>query len=240
MTQRSERTALGAVAQHLAAACDRSRGAGDASLTVAGKRIALEVVAIRPEAAIASRTMKPRLRLDKVALGLVDRLRVALEGCVPDDRTIIVTITAPIRLASKTAAAMAGSIRRRLEHRAAAGRSIHRIHGNTIQIWILPGGTAMTSKLVGFVHNPDANPRILIEVTRVLLAAIGAHRRAATRRSGTRWLVITDQNELVPIDTYGNVCAQLRLGTVFEQIFVSACGGRVERLSRRSPHDCGG
>jgi hypothetical protein len=230
MTQRSERTALEAVAQHLAAACDRSRGSADAALTVAGKRIGLDVVAIRAQAGRASRTMKPRLRLDRVALGLMDRLRVAVEASVPEDRTIIVTITAPIRLASKTAASMASSIRRRLARRA-AGRSIHNIHGNTIQIWILPRAGAMTSKLVGFVHNPDANPRILIEVTRALLAATGPQQRVAARRSGARWLVIADQDELLPIDTYRNICAQLRLQSAFAQIFVGACGGRIVKVA---------
>ncbi|HEY6823948.1 MAG TPA: hypothetical protein VI195_05875, partial [Steroidobacteraceae bacterium] len=156
--------------------------------------------------------------------------RVAVEGCVPKDRTIVVTITAPIRLASKTAAGMASSIRRRLARRAAGG-SIHRIHGNTIQIWILPRASAMTSKLVGFVHNPDANPRILIEATRALLAATGPQQRAAARRSGPRWLVIADQDERLPIDTYRNICAQLRLQSVFAQIFVGVCGGRVERVA---------
>jgi hypothetical protein len=231
MTQRSERTAIAAVAQHLAAAGDRSRGSADPALTVAGKRIVLEVVAIRAKAARASRTMKPRLRLDRVALGLMDRLRVAVEASVPEDRTIIVTITAPIRLASKTAASMASSIRRRLARRAAAGRSIHNIHGNTIQIWILPRAGAMTSKLVGFVHNPDANPRILIEVTRALLAATGPQQRVAARRSGARWLVIADQDELLPIDTYRNICAQLRLQSAFAQIFVGACGGRIVKVA---------
>src|SRR5262245_42744840 len=188
MTQRNERAAIEAVAKYLTAAGNHSRGSADASLTLAGKRIALEVVTIGPHAVRACRTMNPRLRLDKVALGVVHRLRASLQGSVPHGRTIVVTITAPIRLASKTAAAMAERIRRRLEGAAAAGRSTHRIHGNTIQIWILKGGTAMTSKLVGFVHNPDADPRILIEVTRALLAAIAAQRRAAASRSGARWL----------------------------------------------------
>jgi len=237
MTQRNERAAIEAVARYLTAARAPRRGSADASLTLAGERIALEVVAITPHAVRACRTMNPRLRLDKVALGGVDRLRAALQGRVSDERTVIVTITAPIRLASKTAAAIADRIRRRLERAAAAGRSTHTIHQNTIQIWVLKGGTAMTSKLVGFVHNPDADPRILIEVTRALLAAIGPHRGTAPSRSRARWLVIADEDDLLPVETYRNVCGQLRLVTTFQQIFVALAGGRVERLSRRAPHD---
>jgi hypothetical protein len=237
MTQRNERAAIEVVAKRLTAAGNHRRGSADGSLTLAGKRIALEVVAIRTRAVRASRTMNPRLRLDKVALGVIGRLRAALQGSVPDDRTIIVTITAPIRLASKTAAAMVDRIRRRLEGGAVARRSTHRIHGNTIQIWILKGGTATTSKLVGFVHNPNADPRILIEVARALLAAIGPQRRTAPSRSRARWLVIADQDDLLPVETYRNVCGQLRLLTSFRQIVVARAGGGVERLSRRPPHD---
>lgn len=228
--QRSERAALEAVAQELARARVRGRLPTDASLRLAGKRIAVTVVALSHQAAQARRSSKPRLRLDRVALEFVSRVRAALQGRVADDRTIVVTITAPIRLASKTAAALAGRILSRIPGRATAGRSMHRIHGNRIQIWILQGGTSMTSKLVGFVHNPDADPRILVEVTRALLAGIGPQRRAAARRCVARWLLIENQDDLLPVDTYRNVCQQLRLGTAFERLFVTLPDGRIERL----------
>jgi hypothetical protein len=166
-----------------------------------------------------------------VALEFVSRVRAALQGQVADDRTIVVTLTAPIRLASKTAAALASRILSRVPGRATAGRSMHRIHGNRIQIWMLQGGSRMTSKLVGFVHNPDADPRILVEVTRALLAGMGPQRRAPARRCGARWLLIENQDDLLPIDTYRNVCQQLRLGTAFERLLVTLPDGRIERLS---------
>jgi hypothetical protein len=92
------------------------------------------------------------------------------------------------------------------------------------------GGIATTSKLVGFVHNPDVDPRIFLEVTRALLAAIGPHRRAAARRSGARWLLFENQDDRLPIDTYRNVCQQLRLATAFERLLVALPDGRIERL----------
>jgi hypothetical protein len=150
---------------------------------------------------------------------------------VPDDRTILVTITAPIWQAAKTAAVMEEQIRLRLRRRT-AGHRADRIHGNKIQIWILKGGTALTSKLVGFVHNPDQDPAILIELTRALLAASRPERRAG-RGARQRWLVIENQAGLLPIESYRNVCGQLRLGVVFEQILVTLPGGGVEKLSCR-------
>jgi hypothetical protein len=193
---------------------------------------ALQILTFSPKARRNRRPITPRLRLDRVALGLVDSLRVALGGVVPDDRTIAVTITAPIRQAAKTAAAIERQIRLRLRRRS-LGRSAHRIHKNKIQIWVLRGGTALTSKLVGFVHNPDVDPAVLIELTSALVAAMSS--RQPTARSGRRKrrLLIEDRPGLLPLATYHNVCGQLRLGAVYGEIRVSLSGGRAEKLSRR-------
>jgi hypothetical protein len=94
----------------------------------------------------------------------------------------------------------------------------------------LQGGIGTTSKLVGFVHNPDVDPRIFIEVTRALLTAIGPHRRAAARRSGARWLLFEDHDDRLPIDTYRNVCQQLRLANAFARLLVALPDGRIETL----------
>jgi len=230
MTQRNERVALEPIAKHLAGARVRGRAPADASVRLAGKRIALTVVALSPQASHARRSARPSLRLDRVALEVVSRVRTAIQRQVPADRTIVVTISAPIRLAAKTAAALSSRVLNRVSGRARAERSLHRIHGNRIEIWILQGGIATTSKLVGFVHNPDVDPRIFIEVTRALLAAIGPHRRAAARRSGARWLLFENHGDRLPIETYRNVCQQLRLGTAFERLFVALPDGGIERL----------
>jgi hypothetical protein len=198
---------------------------------IAGKPVALKVLAFMPKPARNRGAVKPRLRLDRVAVGLVDRLRAALVRVVPDDRTVVVTITAPIWQAAKTAAAMEEQIRLGLRRRS-AGRSAIHVHGNKIQIWILKGGIGLTSKLVGFVHNPDRDPAILIELTRALLAASRPDRRAA-RGAPVRWLVIENHAIRLPIESYRNVCGQLRLGDLFEQILVILPGGGVEKLRGR-------
>jgi hypothetical protein len=53
---------------------------------------------------------KPRLRFDKVATRLIERLHATLGETVPDDITLLLTITAPIRLPSKTAASLEDKI----------------------------------------------------------------------------------------------------------------------------------
>jgi hypothetical protein len=186
------------------------------------------VLTFAPAATRNGRPVTPRLRLDRVALRLVDSLRVALDG-----RAVALTITAPIRHPAKTAAAIEGQIRLRLRRRA-LGRSAHSIHENSVQIWVLKGGGALTSKLVGFVHNPEVDPAVLIELTSALLAAIDSRRcTARTGRRPQRPLLIEDPRGLLSLATYQNVCGQLRLGAVYGEVLVRLSGGRVQKLSAR-------
>ena len=224
---KTEQAAIQAVARHFCAPLEEGRGPFEAYLTVAGKRIALVVTAIESRAEQCLKLRRPRLRFDRVALGLIDRLRTALSGSVPDGRTVIVTITAPIRVPSRTAVAMEEKIRKLVATRAAPARLAGTIHGNEIQVHLLKGGTGRTARLIGFVHNPDSDPTILIDVARSLLARIGADERTA----GTRWLVIASNGGPVPIETCRHVCSGLGLRTVFEKTLLVSPGERVATLS---------
>jgi hypothetical protein len=227
LAQRLEQAAIEAVAAHFAATLQMGKGPADACLTIAGRRIALVVAAIESRAARRARITRPGLRFDRVALGLIARLRTALHEAVPDHETVIVTITAPIRQPAKTAAAMVEKIRSFVATRAAPARLKDRIHGNDIEAHILTGGTTRRSKLLGFVHNPDSDPTILIDVARSLLACADARRGAP----GSRWLVVAGQVGPVPIETYRHVCTQLGLGAVFEKTLVVLSGGGIATLS---------
>ena len=105
--RKQEQAAIEVVARHFSATWEKGDGdSPDAYVTIAGKRIAVEVTAIKQRIAERGDLTKPRLRFDRVALGLVGGLQAALSEFVPDGQTVILTITAPIRLPSKTAAAL--------------------------------------------------------------------------------------------------------------------------------------
>ena len=105
------RAALEAVARHFSATWEKGEAPPDAYLTIARKRIAVEVTTTKQRIADRGGLTKPRLRFDRVALRFVRRLQEALSASVPDGRTLILTITAPIRVPSKTAAALEDNIR---------------------------------------------------------------------------------------------------------------------------------
>lgn len=102
------------------------------------------------------------LRFDKVATRVVDRLKAAARKTVPGGTTVVVTITAPIRLASKTTAVIEEKIET-LRDQATT------VHGNRIQIRVLRHDSTRAPKLIGYVHNPDADLRVLFEAARQLL-----------------------------------------------------------------------
>jgi hypothetical protein len=95
--------------------------------------------------------MTVRLRFDKVARRLVEDLQAALRHDVPAGTTVIFTCTAPIRLASKTGAALEEHIHAMLATKQTELKKT--INGNRIRVRIVR--TARTPNVIGFVHNPD-------------------------------------------------------------------------------------
>ncbi len=229
--RKQQQAAIEALAGHFSATWHKGEEPPDAYLRIARKRIGVEVTTLP-----ANRTgviSKPRLRFDKVALGLVRRLQTGLNESLPDGKTVVFTVTAPILQPSKTAAALEARIRTLLKGRPARAELTDTIHGNRIRVRVMKDGTGRASRLIGFVHNPDSDPASLFDVTRSLLACIGAElaTRAPARFAGERWLVIADEDGLAPVDTYRQVYSQLSIPTGFRQVLMVLAGRRVASLT---------
>jgi hypothetical protein len=231
--RKQERAAIEAVARDFSATWERGEGPPDAYLTIAGKCIAVEVATIKQPIAGLGGLTKPRLRFDRVALGLVRRLQATLSESVPDGTTVIVTITAPIWLPSKTAAALEDNIRTYLARRSSQVEVKDTIHGNQIRVRLVKGGSRRTSKVIGFVHNPESDPEVLLDITQSLIECIGAKagEGAPARSAGDRWLVLAGEDRLSQIEPYRQVYSQLSLPTGFKKILMVLAGGRIERLT---------
>jgi hypothetical protein len=106
------------------------------------------------------------LRFDKVATRLTDRLKAACQTTIPDGTIVMLAITAPIRLASKTAASIEDTIAT-LARRRSAGRDVNAIiNGNRVRIRLVKHKSERAPKFVAFVHNPDVDPVVLFKMTR--------------------------------------------------------------------------
>jgi hypothetical protein len=111
-----------------------------------------------------------------------------------------VSVTAPIRLASKTGAVLESMIRDALLRRPAKGAIKDTIHANRIQVRIVSGIPGPMPRVIGFVHNPDPDPEFLFNLTQSLLRQIGAaaDRRPPAAFTGERWLVAACERGLPP------------------------------------------
>ena len=169
-----EQVAIERVANQFSAIWEEGDGSPDAWLTTAGKRIVVEIATINTQIGSGA-AVKPRLRFDRVALGLMGRLHTALHDTVPEGKTVIVTVTAPIRLAAKTTAALQQAIRTALAGRSARADIADTICGNQIRVRIVNTGPVRASKLVGFVHTPDPGVDLaLLDNTEAVLECMAA------------------------------------------------------------------
>lgn len=120
----------------------------------------------------SSVTMKQRgLRFDKVALRLVAQMQAELRDDVPIGKTVLVTVSAPIRLPGKTANALEERIRQWLTSPSNAAEFQETINGNRARVRLVIRTSSGTPNVLGFVHNPDVDTTALLSSVESALAA---------------------------------------------------------------------
>jgi hypothetical protein len=239
--KKHERTAIEAVARWFSATWEKGSDPPDAYIVVAGKRVAVDITtlkrrgtgqgnAAKPGSAKPSLAKpglakpsfgKPGLRFDKVATRLVERLQATLGETVPDGMTVLLTITAPIRLPSKTAASLEDKIQTLLG-RESPGREVQdTIHGNRVQIRLLTNKSEQAPKLIGFMHNSDSDPLLLLDMTRELLELFSVEAAGrASRLTGDRWLLVISARKYSCLGAYRYIYSQLRMATDYQNILM--------------------
>ncbi|HEX4198705.1 MAG TPA: hypothetical protein VHZ26_14810 [Caulobacteraceae bacterium] len=125
-----------------------------------------------PEPAAIERTIaeqaaaaKLRLRFDKSVVRLVGGLKAALDGVVPEDQTVVFTVTAPIKVRAKTAAALESLVRGGLPD----GELRSVIHGNDVRVRRVTGVSAGMPRVLGFVHNPESDADLILALAEARL-----------------------------------------------------------------------
>jgi hypothetical protein len=104
------------------------------------------------------------LRRDRVAIRVVERLTAHASDAVAAGTTVLVTVTAPIRLASKTTTAVEAKLRTLLQSGLPRRDTRLTVHGNRIRIRIVRSRSRRAPKLIGLVHNADVNSSKLIDI----------------------------------------------------------------------------
>src|ERR1700694_3660956 len=170
--KKQERTAIEAVARRFSATWENGSDPPDAYIMVARERVAVDITTLKRRGTGQGNAAKPRLRFDKVATRVIERLQATLGETVPDGMTVLLTITAPIRLPSKTAAALEDKIQTLLGRGSPGRDEKDTVHGNRVKIRLLRGESAQAPKMIGFVHNSDSDPFLLLNMTGELLELV--------------------------------------------------------------------
>lgn len=140
---------------------------------------------------------------------------------------MLLTITAPIRLASKTTAEIEEEIRTLLR-RGSARRDVRQtIHWNRVVIRILKGGPQRAPKLIGFVHNPETDAVLLLNMTSEMLDVV---RDVARRRKGG-WLVVMTGRGVLWLEAYRYIYSEVRMANDFQKVVMAFGDERVEVLA---------
>jgi hypothetical protein len=232
-----EQAAIEAVAKRFSATLEKSSDPADAYIKVAGKRVAVDVTTLKPRGAARSTgdaNAKPRLRFDKVVIRLMERLQATVTETVPDGTTVVLTVTAPIRLPSKTAVSLEEKIASLLKRGPSPGRDAKAtVHGNRVHIRLVRHVSARPPKLIGFVHNSDSDPLLLLNMTSELLQLFSAEAAGqAPKPACDRWLVVITPEGISCLEAYRYIYSQLHIATGFKKIVMVFARGRVEMLTQ--------
>ena len=228
---KQERAAIEAVARRTSATWAQGRGPTDAYLTVAGKRVAVDARRLERRRSGVGQLARPGLRFDKVATRVLDRLRATIGQFGPDSAIVLLSLTAPIRLASKTTVALQARIRALLVRNAPGRDMKDTIHGNRVRIRLVKNEAVGAPGMIGFVHNPDTDQRLLMDMAREWLELVSSEaRRRAPRPAGDRWLVALSARGPSCLDAYRAIHSQLHAARHFKKVFVVFDDGRAELL----------
>jgi hypothetical protein len=237
-----EQAAMESVAKRFSAKWKNASSSADAYLEFGRKRIAVQIATLtlrgsgrydQPRAKVPCPRFpgddKPGLRFDKVATRLMQSLQGALDDTIPDNLTVLLSVTAPIRLPARTSAALEAKIQTLLSHGLPRRGEDEKetLHGNRIQIRVLKAKSDRAPKLIGFVHNPDSDPDLLMDVTKKLLDLSTGK---AGSRTEDRWLLLVSSEAVSWVEAYRHIVSHLRAATQFKKILVAFGNGSIEEL----------
>lgn len=203
-------------------------------MTVAGRQVAVDVAVIASERIDRKRpTVKARLRDDAVARRVLRDLERALGAHVPEGKTVILSLGAPIIQPNKLLGALTEMLLAYLKSGAEEIEENKTILGNRIRFRVLSGDPRWTAKVVGFVFSGDPKPQLLVNAMRSLYDEIAAkaEKRNPTMSGSERWLILVSDQWMADIKTYQRAYSNLPIPRGFNKILMVLETGQVKALA---------
>lgn len=118
------------------------------------------------------------LRFDRVVVRVLGRLRLFVDAEAPEGLTVVLTLTAPIRVPGKTVAALRGEIAALAQAGGVESERSVELHGNQAKLRIVKHVTKRSHRLLGFVRNADVDAAQLLDLAELWLRSTGSVPRA--------------------------------------------------------------
>ena len=103
------------------------------------------------------------LRFDKVVVRLCSDLRNSVESMIPKEKTVVMTITAPIKVPAKTVHEFELLIKDLLEPEIQRDRKVV-IFENEVYLRVMDSSSIQASRFIVLVHNPSNDSQWLIDL----------------------------------------------------------------------------
>jgi hypothetical protein len=196
-------------------------------------RIAVDVAVIAPRLSGRKRVAQARLREDKVAQRVLRALEDALRAHVPDGKTIVLTLGAPIKVPRQLIAALTDTLLAYLASGAEELDVKKVILDNRVRFRVVNDSGKWNAKVIGFVFTGDPAPGILADAMRSLCDAIVRKAKAGPQKksAGERWLVLLSDCSIADIKTYRRAYSLIAPSHHFKKILMLLDGARVEVLA---------
>src|SRR5579863_4373379 len=163
--------AIDAVAKHFSVHAQVGEGPADAYATLRGRTIALDV-AIIPQFSRAPTGPKPRLREDRVAQRVLREIDGALRTHVPNGKTLLFTLGAPIKVPRQLIVALTKLFLGWVQSAGNSRENRKTVLGNRVRFSMLSRDLNRYTNVIGLVFSGDPAPSVLANAMRSLHDAI--------------------------------------------------------------------
>ena len=121
----------------------------------AATRLADRAVAVAVAEMGGCRVSQLGLRFDRVALRILDQLTCHASACVPEGVSVILTLTAPIRMPKQVVSAIQSGLSTLVQDDGDRTERSIALVGGQARLRLVEGVPQDAPKLLGFVHNPE-------------------------------------------------------------------------------------
>jgi hypothetical protein len=205
------------------------RNPPDAYLTVGSAVIGVEISTLTQHVPDNKGRTKSRYTDDATGLWIINEVKAALRHRVPDGRTVILTVYAPVHNARKTKTRLEEILLAHL----AVGKDVdvtEDIYGNSIAIRVSSYHGIDDAKIHGLVPHQKSSPDILFNARYALDDRIMVKAAKCQSIPGPLWLALLNDYWLADDATYQQAFKMQSRAHPFDKILLVAKSGAVVEL----------